>query len=76
MDERRSDEAVVRRLRMQDPSPDRLARAPVRLHNSGRPRSGDGDLARRMLRLVTLAMLFLLAVMTGMLLPPTWVVGH
>lgn len=31
---------------------------------------------RRVLRLVTLMMLFLLAVMTGMLLPPSWVVSH
>lgn len=33
-------------------------------------------MARRILRLVTLAMLFLLAVMTGMLLPPAWVIAH
>jgi hypothetical protein len=33
-------------------------------------------LTRRVLRLVTLAILFLLAVMTGMLLPPSWVVSR
>jgi hypothetical protein len=33
-------------------------------------------MARRVLRLMTLAMLFLLAVMTGMLLPPAWVLSR
>jgi hypothetical protein len=39
-------------------------------------RPGETDVARRVLRLATLAILFLLAVMTGMLLPPSWVVSR
>jgi hypothetical protein len=34
------------------------------------------DLTHRILRLVALVMLFLLAMLTGMLLPPSWVVSH
>jgi hypothetical protein len=37
---------------------------------------GRTDLTRRILRLVTLVVLFLLAVLTGMLVPPSWVVSH
>jgi hypothetical protein len=48
----------------------------VRPHNNGRSRSGDIRLARRIFRLVTLVMLFLLGVITGMLLPPSWLIGH
>ena len=39
-------------------------------------RLGATELARKVLRLATLAILFLLALMTGMLLPPSWVLSH
>ena len=33
-------------------------------------------MAHRLLRVFTLMMLFLLALMTGMLLPPSWLASH
>jgi hypothetical protein len=33
-------------------------------------------MAHRLLRFLTLAMLFALAVLTGMLLPPSWLAGR
>ncbi len=32
--------------------------------------------AHRVLRMVALAMLFLLSLLTGMLMPPSWILNH
>ena len=61
---------------MNDPSLDHLARDWFGIRIAADEEQGEDELARRILRLVSLVMLFLLAVMTGMLLPPSWVVSH
>lgn len=76
LDEQRAARSGARRLRMQDPSPDRLAPARFGVTITADHDRGDTGLARRVLRLVTLVMLFVLAVMTGMLLPPSWMIGR
>lgn len=61
---------------MEDPPLDHLARALFGPRIATDENGERTDLTDRILRLVTLVMLFLLAVMTGMLLPPAWVVSH
>ncbi len=68
--------AGAHRLRLTDPSFDHLARDPFGSRMAIDEDRGRTDLTRRILRLVTLVVLFLLAVLTGMLVPPSWVVSH
>jgi hypothetical protein len=58
-----------------NPPSDRLARP--QFHETMREMAEPSvPMERRLLRLLTLVVLFLLALLTGMLVPPSWLAGR